>query len=122
LDGAAHATGPAAPAPELAARDGDDLDPVPAQLRVGVDVALVGDDDAGRDSEHVVAVVPLLALGLELVAAGGQHADVLATECGSDLLEHRGAARDAHVRFARLDAPAPQRLDDPRVGHERLRV
>src|SRR5215217_7755321 len=40
------------------------------QPGVGVDVALVGDDHAWCDGEHVVAVVPLLALGLVAVAAG----------------------------------------------------
>jgi len=41
-----------------------------AQLRVGVRVAVVADDDAGRQRDDVVAVVPLLALGLPGVAAG----------------------------------------------------
>ena len=70
LDRAGHAARAAAAAAELGAGDRDDLDAGAAQPRVGVDVALVGDDDAGRDGEDVVAVVPLLALGLVAVAAG----------------------------------------------------
>ena len=70
FDRAGHAAGAAATATELEAGDRDHLDPLAAQPRVGVDVALVGDDDARRDGEDVVAVVPLLALGLVAVAAG----------------------------------------------------
>ena len=43
--------------------------PCVAQAGVGLDVALVGDDHSRREGEHVVAVVPLLALGLVAVAA-----------------------------------------------------
>src|ERR687896_2527232 len=70
LDRAGHAARPSAAAPQLGAGDGDDLDAGVAQAGVGVDVALVGHDDAGRDRQHVVAVVPLLAFGLVAVAAG----------------------------------------------------
>src|SRR5215212_5773506 len=74
LDRAGHAARTAASARELGAGDRDDLDAGVAQARVGVDIALVGDDDAGGDREHVVAVVPLLALGLVPVAAGLEDA------------------------------------------------
>ena len=60
----------AAAAAELEALDRDDLDARLAQRGVGAGVALVGDDDAGLEGDDVVAVVPLLALGLEVVAAG----------------------------------------------------
>jgi hypothetical protein len=70
FDRAGHAARPSAAAPQLGAGDRDDLDARVPQASVGVDVALVGHDDAGRDREHVVAVVPLLALGLVAVAAG----------------------------------------------------
>ena len=46
------------------------LDAGLAHQRVGELVALVGDDDAGLQRDDVVAVVPLLALGLPRVAAG----------------------------------------------------
>ena len=62
--GAAHAPRPAAARPSSMPAIGDDLDAGLAQLGVGVDVALVRDDDTRRDREHVVAVVPLLPLGL----------------------------------------------------------
>ena len=45
--------------------------------RVGVLVALVGDDDAGLEGDDVVAVIPLLALGLPLVAAGLDDSQLL---------------------------------------------
>ena len=76
LHRAAHAPR-AAPAPaELAAGDVEHLDAVPAQERVGGDVALVGHHDAGRDGERVAAVVPLLALGGVHVLLGGEHPEL----------------------------------------------
>ena len=42
---------------------------------VRLDVPLVGDDDAGCERQDVVAVVPLLALGLVAVAAGLDEPD-----------------------------------------------
>ena len=54
--------------------------PASPELGVGVDVALVGDDDARGDGEDVVAVVPLLALGLALVAAGREDPQVVEAE------------------------------------------
>jgi hypothetical protein len=70
--GAAHAAG-TTPAPaQLAAGDRDDLDAGLAKLGVGIDVALVGDDHTRRYGEHVVAVVPLFALGLPAVATRRQ--------------------------------------------------
>ena len=61
----------AAAAAKFGSLDGDDFNPGSAQQRVGVDVAVVADDDAGLDGEKIVAVVPLLAFGLVAVAAGG---------------------------------------------------
>ena len=58
----------AAPA-ELLAGDREHLDAGLGELRVGRLVALVRDDDARLERDDVVAVVPLVALGLELVAA-----------------------------------------------------
>src|SRR5271165_6114835 len=66
---AAHAVRAAPSASELGSRDGDDLDPLLTQARVGVDVAVVGDHHPRLEAEEVVAVVPLLALALERVAA-----------------------------------------------------
>src|SRR5437762_9974235 len=58
FDRAGHAPGTAAAPAELAARDGDDLDAVLAQVGVRGDVALVAEDDARLDGEEIVAVVP----------------------------------------------------------------
>src|SRR6478735_2608005 len=58
---------------ELEALDLDDLDAGLAHLGDRVGVALVGDDHAGLERDDVVAVVPLLALLLVLVAAGLDH-------------------------------------------------
>ena len=71
-----HAVAATAALAELGAVDGQDLDAVLAHERVGVLVALVGDDDAGLERHDVVAVVPLLALGLPLVAAGADDPEV----------------------------------------------
>ena len=68
-DWAGHAVAAAASAAELLAGDREDLDAGLRELRVRRLVALVGDDDAGLERDDVVAVVPLRALRLELVAA-----------------------------------------------------
>jgi hypothetical protein len=52
------------------------LDPGTGELRVGGFIALVGDDHAGREGDNVVAIVPLVPLGLELVAAGGDDGEL----------------------------------------------
>jgi hypothetical protein len=62
--------GPPRPLPELAAGDAHDLDAGLLQPVVGLGVALVGDDQPGREREGVVAVVPLLALGGDRVEPG----------------------------------------------------
>ena len=69
-DRTGHAVAAAAAAAELLAGDGEHLDAGLRELRVRRLVALVGDDDARLERDDVVAVVPLRALGLELVAAG----------------------------------------------------
>ena len=81
--------------------------------RVGVLVALVGDDDAGLEGDDVVAVIPLLALGLPLVAAGRDDPEVLEVERVLDGAEERVLLAD--VERARLVA----RSD--RVGGDRRR-
>jgi hypothetical protein len=55
---------------QLKARDRDHLDADLAQRGVGPGVSLVRHHHAGFQGDHVVAVVPLLALGLEGVSAG----------------------------------------------------
>ena len=70
------------------------------RLRVGVDVALVGDDDARLEADEVVAVVPLLARRLERVAAGRDDPDAVEPE---RVLE-------------RVDDAAVERLDDRQLA------
>src|SRR5579859_4965202 len=80
LDRAGHAPRPAPAPAKFAARDGDDLDAVLAQHRVGGDVALVPDDHPWRYRQVVGAVVPLLPLGGAAVLIGGQHPDRVQAE------------------------------------------
>ena len=68
--------------------------PAAAQFRVRVDVAVVRDDDTGLDGEHVVAVVPLLAIGLHVVAARGEHAERAEAERTSQRREEVGGRFD----------------------------
>src|SRR6266496_1293708 len=75
LQGTGHAAGAAAAATELEAGDGEHLDAGVPQTLVSVDVALVSDHHAGLDGEQVVAIVPLLARGQQLIAAGLEGAD-----------------------------------------------
>ena len=123
LDRAGHAARAAAAAPQLGAGDGDYLDPLAAEPGVRVDVALVGDDDAGRDGEHVVAVVPLLALGLVLVAAGLEQPEPRHVERAGDRRRRgrpRAPRRVPSVR--RRDAEADQLVADLRVDREGVTV
>src|SRR4051812_27210834 len=80
LERTRHAVAAAAALAELEAFDRDDLDALLAQGGVAAGVALVGHDDAGLEGHHVVAVIPLLALGLEGVAAGLDHAHLVDVE------------------------------------------
>ena len=100
-DRAGHAARAAASPAELGPGDGDDLDALLAERGVGVDVALVGDDDAGREGQDVVAVVPLLALGLEAVAAGRHDA-----QRGDAERLARGLEQDGRWRSTRTAAPS----------------
>src|SRR5215831_14575470 len=97
LDRAGHAVATATALAQLEPLDRDHLDAGLAQRGVGAGVALVGDDHAGLERDHVVAVVPLLALGLEVVPAGLDdphlgHAQRLGHQLGQRaalLLAHR---------------------------------
>ena len=113
----------AAPATELEALDRDHLDPLLAQAGVRVDVALVGDHHPGLQADDVVAVVPLLAGGLERVAAGGDHAQRVDLERRLDRLHHPAVERLGHRDLgvvAGADRPHAGAVDD--VGEERHRV
>src|SRR3954453_14855810 len=73
LDGTTHAPRTATPPAEFAAGDSDHLDALPAEERVGGDVALIADDDPGLEGQEVAAVVPLLALRCALVLVGPEY-------------------------------------------------
>src|SRR5947209_7630844 len=77
---ARHTMSTAATAAQLRAFNRDDLDTLLAQQCVGVDVSVVGDNDARLECNDVVAVVPLFALLFEWVTAGLNHAQRLEIE------------------------------------------
>ena len=87
LDWAGHAPGATAAAAELEALDLDHLDPCVPEAFVRLDVAVVGDDDAWLEREDVVAVVPLLTLGLVAVAPRLDESDPGKSERTSDRRE-----------------------------------
>jgi hypothetical protein len=115
----------AAAAAELGAHDRDDLDAGPAQERVGLGVAVVGEHDAGLDGDGVVAAVPLLPLGGVDVAAGLDDAQPVEPEGvrddvdeGLDLLGDLDAGRTvAGAQGERLDA-----VDDVREDRDDVAV
>lgn len=57
------------PASQLRAWDRDDLDTSLAQARISIVVTVVGHNHTRFERQHIVAVFPLLALGLEFVTA-----------------------------------------------------
>src|SRR6185436_12945785 len=77
----------AASATELRPAHRDHLDPGLAQQGVGVCVPVVPDHDTGRERHDVVAVVPLLALGLPDIAAGFDDTKGLQTQYFLDHVE-----------------------------------
>src|SRR4030095_8620798 len=80
----------AAAGPEPRAANRDHFHASLAQQRVRVDVAVVSDDDAGFQRDDIVAVVPLLALGL---------VDVAPRADGPELLQSQGILHDLQHRF-----------------------
>src|SRR5689334_24893470 len=96
LDRARHAVATAAALAQLEALDRDDLDPGLAQRGVGAGVALVGDDHAGLERDHVVPVVPLLPLGLEGIPAGLDHPHLAHAQRLGHQLGQRAALLLAH--------------------------
>ena len=76
------------------------------ELQVRRLVPLVRDDHAGREGDDVVAVVPLRALRLELVAGGRHDLQLLEPERVLDLLEERALRQlgvDAAVAVGRVE-------------------
>src|SRR6185503_14473308 len=107
-DWAGHAVAAAAATAELGARDRPDLDAGLLHLPDRRLVPLVADHHTGAERDDVVAVVPLLALGLELVPACRNDLQVF----DSELL-----AKDVQERALgdlRLDAPIAVRGEQDR--------
>ena len=75
--------------------------PACAHLGDRVGVALVGDDDAGLEGDDVVAVVPLLALLLVLVAAGLDDVQLAHAERVGDRAEEVVLDGDVEVAVPR---------------------
>src|SRR3954469_12611134 len=107
-DWTGHTVAAAAPLAELLPGDREHLDAGLRQLRVRRLVALVGDHDPRRERDDVVAVVPLVALGLELVAARGDELQVRDPERVLDLVDEREGGN------LRLDARRPARREPDR--------
>ncbi len=121
---AGHAVRATATASELEAFDGDDFDAGLAQRGVGAGVALVGDDDAGLEGNDVVAVVPLLALGFELVAAGRDDPHLADAEGLGHGLDQRARRTSSTTRSSAVsagpDRPGAGPADD--LGEQRDQV
>src|SRR3954447_24428091 len=82
-----HAAWSASTAAQLAAGDAYDVDAGVLELCVGLDIALVGDGQPGRDRQRVVAVIPLLAFGRHRVETGvddAQRVDAHRLCCGDE--------------------------------------
>src|SRR3954454_7456721 len=109
-DRTGHAMAAAAAAAELLAGDRQHFDPRLRELRVRRLVALVGDDDARLERHDVVAVVPLGALGLELVAGGRHDLQVVDPERVPDLVEE-GTLRYLGADAAVAVRPVEDRQD-----------
>src|SRR4051794_105162 len=88
-DGTRHAVAASAPTAQLLAGDRVHLDAGGGELHVGRLVALVPHDDSRRERDDVVAVVPLIALGLEGIAARRNDAKPLETERVCHLVDER---------------------------------
>ncbi|KGC52761.1 hypothetical protein DO65_4930 [Burkholderia pseudomallei] len=103
----------ASAAAELARADRDHLDARLAQQRVRVRVAVVADDDARLDAHHVVAVVPLLAFGREIVAARLDDAQRFEAERLRDDVDERLVLALDVDAVTRIAARAQRERHDP---------
>ena len=69
VDGAGHAARAAAAAGKLRGGNGDDIQTVLGQQIIGHIVSVIGDDAAGGNAKRIRAVVPLLSLRRQQIAA-----------------------------------------------------
>lgn len=110
--------GPPRPRPSSAPHDGDDLDALLAEVGVGGDVALVADDDSGREREEVAAVVPLFALGARHVLRRGEHPHLVEVEGLGERGRQVGVGGD--VEAGRVGVTGPQGPRAQGVGEARV--
>src|SRR5262245_4309277 len=114
----------AGPATELRSAHRDHLDASLSQQRVRVRVAVVADDDAWRQRDNVVAVVPLLTLRLPCVATGLDRAELLQPErLFHDIEEGSRFARQINASVAvRPGAEAADLIGNVAVGGAQVAV
>src|SRR5690606_8443510 len=79
-DRAGHAMAAATSAPKFRAGDGDDLNALFAQQRIGIGVAIIGKDHAGRGADEIGSAVPLGALAHVIIATGFDDAHLLQSQ------------------------------------------
>src|SRR5699024_9751067 len=86
----AHAACAAAASSQFVPRDGQHGDAGFVVFLVSPDVALVTNHHTGADGQNVIGVVPLLTFGFKGVAAGGDQAYLVNTECFLDGVQQVG--------------------------------
>src|SRR5512141_279276 len=79
----------AAAATQFRASYGDHLNARLPQQRVGISIAVIGEDGAWLQCHDVVPIIPLLAFGFVGVAAGGDRAQLVKSKCVAHDIEHR---------------------------------
>src|SRR5215469_8945960 len=72
-----HAVPTASAPSKFSAYDGDDFDACFTQQRVGIDIAVIGEDNARRCADEVGSTVPLRALSHVRSTACLDHAQLL---------------------------------------------
>ena len=96
-DRTGHAPATAAAAAQFAGIDGDDLHPGLTQGGVGQGVAVVADDHARLERDHVVAVIPLFALDAVDITGGGDDPELHTDGVADRLDQAPGFAPDVQA-------------------------
>src|SRR5690606_32820835 len=92
------------------------------ETRVRLDVALVGDDDARRESERVVAVVPLLTFRDDGIETGVDDAKFPDTHGFGRRVEEQFRPGDLHRAVVPADRVGLQRVPDRRIHDDGIGV
>lgn len=102
-DRAGHAVAAPSTASQLGGLDFDNLHPGLREQSIGRGVAVVSNDDTGLKSYHIIAVIPLLALGFPAVATRLDGTQTIQSQgAGDDIGEM--TVVDAHREARRLAA------------------